>query len=533
MNRLTSPLLTLVLVWTACVVWPGASEPAKLAGLLAIAAVLCLRGLPTPPWSLWAWLAATLCATLGALDGASWLGTQARAHGWVAQPALAVLALTAATQTADQRRALVVWIAWMAALISVYALLQRFDLDPVGWVGAQAERPAATLSNANVLAGWLTLSLPISVWLALSSSRGKALAWTAVGLQLGGMWASGTRSAMLAVLLVGVLVWGRHYPRRLLGGGLALLAVLAMAVIWRPASIQDRLSLWSAGAQALTSTPLTDLQGHADALALARPWIGYGPDQQAAPLQRALAQQPKREGTRDWQADRAHQGLLDLLLQYGVIGLLAAIWLLQAIASSLWRRREGPEALAIAAGLLAWAVHVQAGFPLTADRTLAWLLVGWALAPVLRLPGSPWRGARATLALGLLVASLALIGVGPARHLNTARAADLEFAEGQRRYAQALQSESAQHDFRSSAAAFAAVLALRPYDRDAALAAASAYAESAVRGDRASTAAAERLLKLAEPLDPTDPRLTAIRARLSGVDSRDSMPGAGAARSGR
>lgn len=534
MTRLTSTLLALLVFWTACAVWPGASEPIKLAGLLGFLAMLCLRGrLPAPPPVLWIWLLVTLCATLAALDGISWMGTQARAQGWVAHVALVVLALAAATQTADQRRTLAVWIVGLAAMVSAYALLQRFGLDPVNWVGAQAERPATTLSNANVLAGWLLLSIPITAWLALAAGRRGVLLWSALGLQLGGLWASGTRSAMLALLLVVLLLWGRQHPRRLLGGGLALLMALAIAVMWRPASIHDRLSLWSAGTQALIGAPLVDLRGQADRLAHWRPWIGYGPDQQATPLQRALAQQPRRDGTQDWQADRAHQGVLDLLLQSGLIGLLAACWLLLTVLAALAKRRAEPEALAIAAALLAWMVHLQAGFPLTADRTLAWLLIGWALAPGLPAPGQVWRVACVALAPLLAAAALAQGGLGPARHFNVALEAEHAFAEGQRLYALALQRRGHEDGFRDAAAAFVAELAFRPYDRDAALAAASAYAESAVRGGPGSAAAAARLLRLVEPLDPSDPRLPAIRARLGGVDSRDSMPGAGAARSGR
>ncbi|MFO1493783.1 MAG: O-antigen ligase family protein [Lysobacterales bacterium] len=518
--RTPTALLILMLLWTACAVWPGASEPAKLAGLLVGAALLGASAAATsPPRALLVWLAVSALSAVCALDGSSWLGSYARAQGWLALPALGIVAMSAARLGPDQRRMLRIAIAVLATLLAGYALLQRLGLDPIQWVGAAPLRPAATLSNANVLAGWLVLAAPITALCAWTERRLRALAAAALLLQLAGLWASGTRSGMLALLLAAMLVWAWPSARRLWALALALPLALALAIAARPASVQDRLQLWSAGAQAVVAAPLVDLRGQIDPLAAWRLWIGYGPDQQAAPLQRALAQQPRRDGAQDWQADRAHQGLLDLLLQYGVLGLLAAMAVLLSVARALWQRRGEPEGLALAAALLAWLVHLQAGFPLTADRTLAWLLIGCALATTPSPKPARWG---ALAALVLLLAAAALSGRLPSARAYPALAAERAYLDGQQRYAAAMQRrEHVAQAYNEAAQAFVAGLQFRPYDRDAALAAASAYAESAAHGDAAAAAAARELLQRAAALDASDPRLAAIRARLRGVDSRD------------
>lgn len=524
--------LSLTLAWTALAVWPTGSEQVKLAGLLAgtAAMVWSLRHLVLPRGTLLV-LAALVIGLAGssclALEPAVWLGSHARAQGVLTALAGVLLALVAASLDAVSRARVIGCMALIGAALGAYALLQRAGLDPIAWQYAQADRAAATLGNANVLAGWLLLSLPLSADQAWRARRDQRWAWLLVLLQAAGLVATGSRAALLALALPLAVVLALRRSWRLgLGvlAGLLIAGVLALSV--RPDSVRDRVDLWRAAGLALVDQrPLTDLHGSPDAYAPWRPWLGFGADLQAAPLQRALAEHPRRDGASGWQADRAHQWWLDLALQSGVLGAVLALWLGGLVLRALWLARGQPVSAALTLALAAWWLHQQLGFGLTADRMLAWVLVGWALQPS-AAPRLDWRlpaWLRATAAATLLALASAALGTGPAAWLarvHPAWLAERHFAAGQQHYLQAKTASAAQAAIYlgASAADFEQAASLRPFDRDAAIGAASAWVEAAaVLADPQALARARRWCEAAAQLDPSEPRLAPLDARIEAV----------------
>jgi O-antigen ligase len=513
-------LLILVLAWTTLVVANPAPEAIKLAGLCAgLALALPLAQLPRPPGVLWLVALAWLPATLLSLDPLhTLLGSLARAQGLLAAFALLVLAWCAGGLDARARQSLLMAIAAIGALLGAYALLQRLGLDPLAWHHGDPGRPAATAGNAVTLAGWLVLALPMSWALWRQGALPRAALALLLALQAGGLLASGSRGAWLALLIatLAVALWRAAPPvrQRWLWAGLPVLLLgLGLATL-RPQSIDDRLALWRAGVQAIVEPSTLDWRGETDPRADWRWLIGHGADRQSGPLDAALARQAHRPEAAGWRADRAHQAVIDRWLEAGLPGLLALALLAAALARALWQARGAALTPFLAVALLAWALHLQFAFALTADRTLAWLLIGLALRPAQPCgPRRPLATALPTLAL-LAGAGLAA-GFGPAR-LDPARAAEVAFREGQARYRVALASASVA-DYQAAAATFSQALAQDRHDRDAALAAATAHAEACVRGSPPDCAAAQALLTRAGRLAPADPRLPALRARMAGA----------------
>ncbi|MBV6413109.1 MAG: hypothetical protein IT479_15420 [Xanthomonadales bacterium] len=530
--RTPVPLLLGAIAWSTLAVLSQGSEPLKAAGLAAVAALLLLScGLPTAaalrPLAALA-IAGCACTCLALEPWAALTGSQARAMGFVSLGAGLVLATHAARLTDAQRTRLHAGCSLLAGLVAGYVLAQRFGLDPWSWHGADPLRPAATLGNASVLAGWLLLTLPLCA--ALAWARCSWVWGSLAGLQLAALLASGTRSAWVGlVAMVLWLLWRRCGWRRVLAPLLALALVGSLLLAWRPASVADRARLWPAAAAAwLQPGALPDLFDNGDALRPARRWLGYGPDQQRAPLDAALAAATQvRSGATGWDADRAHQWLLDGLLQWGAFGLAAWCWLLVAVVATLRRALAEPgqviEARALAVALGAWMLHQQFAFALNADQALALLLAGCALGlraqPVART-GLP----AGMIALPFLACSVAMFVNGRwpwTEVLAPALAAETSFARGQADYAAALAAPDEIAHLRQAASAFERAAGLRRYDRDAALAAASSWVEVAVlAADPIALAKARRWTAAVAAITPADARLERLRARIEAAQAR-------------
>jgi|GEM_PF-2316617 len=541
--------LTSALIVSALAVGPVHSETIKLAGVAMIAGVLALRmranSQRTEAWLLTGVVASTWLASVVALEPmTSVLGTLDRAQGALAALGLGVLALSAADLRAEQRYRFYVATAAVGGLIGLYAVLQRLGLDPWAWVDTVPGRPAATLSNAVVVGGYLTLCLPLSIWLLLSAISAPTINRVACMLlaiatasQLGGLIASGTRSAMLALFITGTVLLLRRGRLRVWLLPTLLLAglVIAWSASHRLDSLGDRAQLWASATRALQSSlPLRDLKGSADAMHAWRGIIGFGPDLQQIPLRTARSDSALvRAQAAELQADRAHQWLLDRLLEAGWLGLMSSLAFAGFVA---WRLREAivdvdvairAEALALAVALGAFALHLQVNFALTGDRTLAWILIGCVL-------GLPRRGLSASAPLRAQPIALFAIQVGIAavlfagavaigggvRGLNPAMDAEREFLAGQQRYVAAMadSSQAAAQSFAQSAQYFEAAGRLRRFDTDAALAAASAWIEAAQSAmDPKPLESARYWLSAARAIDPREPRLKPIDARLQAV----------------
>lgn len=526
-------LLGAAIAWSALAVHPQGSEAWKAAGLAAFAAIaLAWHGLPPArrTWPLYAIAAAGCLSAAGALEPlAALAGSQARALGLASVLAGVVLAAHASKLGPDARRALLAGLACIGGIVAIHALLQRAGLDPWQWHGADATRPASALGNATTLAGWLLLALPPT--LALAWCRRHAL-WTGLAvLQAAALLASGTRSAWLGLAAAALCLWVHASGwRRAALPVLGVVALGLLALAWRPGSLLDRVHLWAAAAQAWQSpAELPDLDGRSDALRAWRPLLGHGPDQQRAALDPRLAGAPAaRPEAVGLEADRAHQGVLDLLLQYGVLGLAALCWLAAALWHALRRApagaEEGLQARALALALGAWLLHQQFAFALNADQALALLLAGLVLAGPDAREAAPRPWPRWPPAALLVLVSVAIFANGRwpwTETLAPALAAERAFARGQQSYAAALASptERSLH-LRQAADAFEHAVRLRRRDRDAALAAASAWVElAASAADASALARARQRVDAVAAMTPADPRLPGLRARIEDVAS--------------
>lgn len=356
---------------------------------------------------------ALVVATLGSpLVMASVVGRPGRHTGLAAYLTyLALFAVATKLYRDHPPTALVKTLLGAAVPVSAYGLLQAAGIEPLGWQAVEGgPQVFSTFGNANFLAAFLGIVVPLAAWGVLTSSW--TLPWRAACALLGAVAfgatvvshsQQGPAIALAGTALVGAVAIGgtprlsRAAKAALLGGGalLALLLLVAVAAGAGPfaavrAGLADSLG---------TRTPKWET-----ALAIFRdhPVAGVGLERFAdhffAYRPAALAAETGLRRT----TDTPHNIPLDMLVNGGAVLALAYVafvgltgW---ALVAGL-RRNQGEDRLLLAGVGGAWLAYqvqslVSIDVPPVAvlHYVLAGVIVGFGLRPelsTLRLPGAP------------------------------------------------------------------------------------------------------------------------------------------------
>ena len=276
-----------------------------------------------------------------------------------------------------------------------------------------------TVGTVNAVALYLELLVPIAVWLSWARWRSTAFSAGLGALGAFALLVTGSRGAWLGAaagaVILAALVWrtsglslarlGTPRTRRILAAGLAIGAVLLVPTFVTRMLSGDagRVELWTAAWSMFTSSPI----------------VGVGPG--AWPSLRAFT--PISDDNLAVLAT-SHNSILQVLAESGVIGLLAAAWIVVTVARVGWRAviggRDADDRVLAAvalASLAAALVHsvVDTQFHLPAIVLLVLHLVArLELAappdpePATRQPG---RLAVATAAIGVLIGALLLVPI--------------------------------------------------------------------------------------------------------------------------
>lgn len=310
-----------------------------------------------------------------------------------------------------------------AVLASLWAVLQFWvDLQ----FFPQAVAPASTFGNRNVFAEFVVCTLPFSVWL-LTQLRSQRLIFcltASVGLNVVALFMTGTRSALVGLFILAVLLpvlvwryrhqaasghWGRVH--RVALGALFIGTVLGLGAIdsgnpaltaergpgdaidhafgrsqsivesdeYRKGSFSFRIQMWRSTGRMMLANPL---------------WgVGAGSWEAQVPLYQAAGAQLESDSY-------AHNELLQLLSEYGLVGwlfLLALLTYLAWAACRTWSdKREAvaaelPLRAFVLSSLLVMLLVSNAGFPWHMAGTSALFAISLALlaASDVRLGNGP------------------------------------------------------------------------------------------------------------------------------------------------
>ena len=378
--------------------------------VLAALCVSALRGEVRLRWHPVLWVVvglvgwAVVSTLFSASPALSVLGSSLRNEGLVAifgYGLVAFLAVQYVRSTRDIRAVLITAVV-SGSLVSAYALLQFFGLDPIAWTNVSG-RVWSTFGNADMLGDYLVFPFVLALGLALSTHRRWiSLAWwSAAALAAVALVLTQTRGAWIAVF-VGVVCMGwaswrgaRHALRRpkLVFGALAVAlvaaAVGAIALARRgagasPTSLASTLARVSNGRTVIWLTGLRAWLVH--------PITGWGPDGFQRAFESAVGA--------DWyavlaavrvpygSADNAHSFLVQALVTLGIPGLVLTVWALGQTAVQSFRGLQsvkGPALVLMSAlwgALIGMIVALSLGVTTPEVSVWLWLAAGLLLAPM-------------------------------------------------------------------------------------------------------------------------------------------------------
>jgi O-antigen ligase len=354
-----------------------------------------------------------LAAIFGADSLHAWIGTPDRRLGVLAWLTFPLLYLCGRSITGvPDRRVVLRGAALAAVVLGGWCAFERagWSLIDETFAGHRVGGPFGQPAYVGAIA---VLLAPLSFGVAFD--RGGSCAWRIVGA-FGALGAgaalllSQTRGAWVGVLVALAMLAARHrevVAKRWRAGAAIAAAVVLLFVVspfggrvadafdFGHGTTQGRFDDWAVGARVVERHPV----------------LGVGPEGYRVVFPQVVsARYVQRYGT-EVIPDRAHNGVIDVAANGGIVaGLLYALLLAMLLAVA-WRslRARDPLTLALACAVVAYIGQQMFLFPLSEVDPLFWVVAGILVATSASEAARPLRVSRA---LPVLVAVLVLFGIG-------------------------------------------------------------------------------------------------------------------------
>lgn len=304
-----------------------------------------------------------------------------------------------------------------ATVVSVYGIMQTFNLDPftrwdISWPtvdpatthvlpgqGDETGRAISTIGYPIYLANYLTLMMGAALALYFKAdARWERGIWLASLALMGACWLyTYTRGAMLGCALAVPIVAYLAYRR--LGSARPLLlplAVLLLGVVLAHLLNPQALDIFGRIAQTnVASSPqetpkggdvsvTTRLLMWRDTIPVIaeRPLLGHGPDNFAEPFRRHEGED-LRAFFPGGVVDKAHNEFLQVAATTGLLGLAAYLWIFVSYFRNAYRSGGWP-LLALSGGVLAYILQLQTWVTTLTAGVTFWAMLGLSVA-IMRL----------------------------------------------------------------------------------------------------------------------------------------------------
>lgn len=285
-----------------------------------------------------------------------------------------------------------------ASLVSLYGVLQIFNIDFLSWPEEPylTHRAMSSLGQPNFLASWLLLVIPLTVYLFL---RSKKLIWRfgyflAIVIQGLCFFWTGSRGGLIALIMMalGLLIYFLlssqwTTKKKVVITSIFVLVSLLLVFsldVFSHGRIQElaRFDYGSLGARFnLYQAAIQGLPGHL--------WIGYGLENTENTFIGHYQPDWAVYGNVGQSSDRAHNLILDILLTTGIFGLLISLlfygFFFQLVRRNLAGPRKSNLTLALASGALAYLFSLLFSFSIPTGEIYLWLFL--ALLVVIDLNG--------------------------------------------------------------------------------------------------------------------------------------------------
>jgi O-antigen ligase len=379
---LAGPLLPLLIVFAGTLPAAAPHPPLILAWSLAVVVTLalvvalfglCVRGVQQFPAALWPPLIAVLVAQFIALAWAIY--PKAGLFSIATTLAGFVVLVSAADVLRDTptRRAFVACYLTSAAVAALCACALSVMKLPPAMFAYEHGRASGTFLQPNELAGYLLFVIPIGLAQTAAPPWLRALGVAGAAAGTVGLLLSVSRAAIISLVLA-LVIFVQRFGRKATVGyvALAALVLIALATVFRnvahdPSENASRLAVWAGALRVAERFALT----------------GVGP------FGFHLVYPQFRLPEYSVDEVHAHSLPLQLLIEYGVLGLAAAAWFAVAAireAYATWQsitpgdRERSLLFAAIACGFVASALQNAIDVVTTFLLVISWPMLGLLLA---------------------------------------------------------------------------------------------------------------------------------------------------------
>jgi O-antigen ligase len=267
----------------------------------------------------------------------------------------------------------------IGAIVSVLALAQEFTGAPSAIIvsGHIVPRIAGPLEGPNQLAGYLGLLLPVMVAFALRQRAG-APGWAAILLCVAALVLTFSRAGVFCAVVAVAIVFAVDRRRENLRSASVLVAAIVAALAAAVLAGGELSRFWSTGGRLEANGLGTrgELWTAAYRLWLRHPWLGIGAGNYE--LELSAGGFPELH-------THANSGYIQALVEGGIPGVFAVLWMVWLSISTFVRARTGAPLVAGILGAMAgFALHEVFDCLLFYPKVglMFWLLLGVGAAAV-------------------------------------------------------------------------------------------------------------------------------------------------------
>ncbi len=300
---------------------------------------------------------------------------------------------------------------WGSVVVCAYGLVQAAGQDPLRWIESTRLRITSTFGQPNILAAYLLLVIPLSVYLIWQAKKWwiKAIYFLIFTSQILTLFFTYSLSGWLGLIggvIIGGIIFLLFYFRKtwrskiksklfLFFKNKTLTIILFVFLLFIPltfgfnlykrqpwvlkskiyylshptiGSLSARVDFWRASLTAIKKRPL----------------LGYGLDTQGEALLSYYKKDWATVNKINVRPNRAHNLFLDILLTTGILGLIAFLALLYVFSKLLWQNIKSNNSralnIAIFFALLSYLIYLMFNFSSVTTEIYFWLYLALAVA---------------------------------------------------------------------------------------------------------------------------------------------------------
>ncbi len=267
-----------------------------------------------------------------------------------------------------------------ASVSAVYGVLQHFGIDPYNWTitFGFGTRSASTFGHPSFFGAYLVMTLPLVLYGVL---QGNKWMYPVAGLLIYAMFLSKTRSAFVGMIvaLVYFFVLYRHkISYKVIGLVLAVIIGLSFVMPHSPVKrFGYDLKNWKP-----SGTIGYRLRIGMTCLDIIRDYPIFGVGMDCLGTKYATYYETRYEEKCKGNNNRAHNAILSILVEQGIIGLLAWLYIIVIYFRKVLANRDDLMIVTLSSGVVAYMVQNMFSFGGVGITPLFWMLIALTIISI-------------------------------------------------------------------------------------------------------------------------------------------------------